>query len=142
MNVVDDHAEERRVRQIPTRVPTQVDGLTSLRTVARAMVESGVHAVLVESPVGPTGLVAAKDVIEALAGGADPDVVWAGEIMRPAPRIVSCEQLLVDVGEEMAAYDLEIVAVVDEDARMGVASALDILGAIVRAAREPTSRKT
>jgi CBS domain-containing protein len=106
------------------------------------MVESGVHAVLVESPVGPTGLVAAKDVIEALAGGADPDVVWAGEIMRPAPRIVSCEQLLVDVGEEMAAYDLEIVAVVDEDARMGVASALDILGAIVRAAREPTSRKT
>jgi CBS domain-containing protein len=36
----------------------------------------------------------------------------------------------------MAAYDLEIVAVVDEDAQLGVASALDILGAMIRAARE------
>jgi CBS domain-containing protein len=80
--------------------------------------------------------VTAKDVIEALAVGADPDVVWAGEIMRPAPRMVSCEQHPAAIGEEMAAYDLEIVAVVDEDAQLGVASALDILGAMIRAARE------
>jgi CBS domain-containing protein len=134
-----EHAgdESERVRRIPARVPAQVGGLASVRDVARAMLESGVHAVLVDNPAGPVGLVTAKDVIEALAVGADPDVVWAGEIMRPAPRMVSCEQHPAAIGEEMAAYDLEIVAVVDEDAQLGVASALDILGAMIRAARQP-----
>ena len=135
--MAEDAGDQReRVRRIPARVPAQVDGLTSLRVVARAMVESGVHAVLVEAPAGPVGLVTAKDVIEALAAGADPDVVWAGEIMRPAPRMVSCEQHPEAIGEEMAASDLEVVAVVDENAQLGVAFALDILGAMVRAARE------
>jgi CBS domain-containing protein len=50
--------------------------------------------------------------------------------------MVSCEQHPAAIGEEMAAYDLEIVAVVDEDAQLGVASALDILGAMIRATRE------
>jgi CBS domain-containing protein len=125
-----------RTRRIPVRVPAQVGGLASLRAVARCMVDSGVGAVLVESPGGPVGLVTAKDVIEAVAAGADPDVVWAGEIMRPAPRMVSCQQPPDDIGEEMAAYELDIVAVVDEDTRLGVASALDILGAVIRDARE------
>lgn len=38
----------------------------------------------------------------------------------------------------MAAYELEIVAVVDEDASLGVASALDVLGAVLRLAKEST----
>lgn len=136
--MAEDVADEReRVRRIPARVPAQVDGLASVRDVARTMVESGVHAVLVESPAGPVGLVTAKDVIEALAVVADPDVVWAGEIMRPAPRMVSCDQNPSAIGEEMLANDLEIVAVIDEDAQLGVASALDIFGAMIRAAREP-----
>ncbi len=126
-----------RVRRIPARVPAHVDGLTSLRAVARAMVESGVGAVLVESPLGPAGLVTVYDVIEAVASGADPDTVWAGDITRPTPRMVSCEQHPTEVGEEMAAYGLEVVAVVDEDTAVGVASALDILGAVLRATRDP-----
>jgi CBS domain-containing protein len=131
--------ERERVRRIPARVPAQVDGLASMRDVARAIVASGVHAVLVESPAGPVGLVTVIDVIAALAAGADPDLVWAGEIMRPAPRMVSCEQHPTAIGEEMAACDLEIVAVVDEDAQLGVASALDILRAMILSARESKS---
>jgi CBS domain-containing protein len=104
--------------------------------VARAMIESGVHAVVVESPAGPVGLVTAQDVIEAVAAGADPDVVWAGEIMRPAPRMVSSRQHPAEIGEVMAAYDAEIVAVVDEDEPLGVVSALDVLRAVIRVARE------
>jgi len=127
-----------RVRRVPARVPARVDGLTSLRAVTRSMVESGVHAVLVESPAGPVGLVTARDVIEAVAAGADPDVVWAGDVMRATPRIVSCEQHPTEIGEEMAAYDLEIVAVLDENAPMGVASALDVLRAVIRAQRDAT----
>ncbi len=126
-----------RIRRIPARVPARVDGLASLRLVAKSMVKSGVGAVLVESPLGPTGLVTVKDVIEAIASGVDPDTVWAGEIARPAPRIVSCEQHPVEVGEEMAAYELEVVAVVDTDAPVALASALDVLGAVLRASREP-----
>jgi predicted transcriptional regulator len=130
-------ARQEQVPRIPARAPAHVGGLTSLRSVARSMVESGVRAVLVEDPVGPTGLVTAKDIIEAVAAGGDPDVVWAGEIMRPTPRMVSCRQHPADVGEEMAACELDIVSVFDEDASVGLATALDILGAVVRASRNP-----
>lgn len=133
-----DNGDARdRSRRIPSRVPACVDGLTSIRTVARSMVESGVNAVLVESPAGPMGLVTMRDVIEAVAAGVDPDVVWAGEVMRLAPRTVSREQHPADIGAEMVAYDLDVVTVLGDNAPLGVASALDILGALVRAVREP-----
>ncbi|HLN41466.1 MAG TPA: CBS domain-containing protein [Acidimicrobiales bacterium] len=125
-------------RRIPARVPARVGALESLRTVMQAMIASGLGAVLVESPLGPTGFLTAMDVIEAVAGGADPDTVWAGEIARPAPRTVSCTQHPADVGEEMTAYELEVVAVIDENAAVGVASALDVLSAVLRLAKEPT----
>ena len=120
----------------PRESPARVDSLTSLRVVARSMTESGVGAVLVDSPLGPLGLVTAGDLIEAVGNGADPDLVWAGEVARPVPRLVSCEQHPTDVGEEMAASRLEIVAVVDGDAPMALASALDVLSAVLRATRE------
>jgi CBS domain-containing protein len=100
------------------------------------MVGSKVWAVVVEDPVGPSGLVTARDIIEAIAAGADPDVVWAGEIMRPAPRMVSSEQHPADVGEEMATYELDIVAVFDENAPVGLTTALDVLGAVIRSTRD------
>lgn len=127
-----------RIRRIPARVPAHLDGMASLRAVARSMVESGVDAVLVENPLGPVGFVTAGDVIEAVASGADPDTVWAGEIARPTPRMVSCDQHPLEVGEEMAAYKLDIVAVVDEDGPLAFASPLDVLGAVLRAARDPS----
>jgi CBS domain-containing protein len=86
------------------------------------------------------GLVTATDLIEAVAGGADPDLVWASEIMRPVPKIVSCRQDPAVVGEEMAAYELEVVTVLDEDSPLGMASALDVLGAVVRATKQPRRR--
>lgn len=122
----------QRVRRIPARVPARVGGTANLRAVARAMVDSGVGAVLVETPAGPVGLVTAGALVEAVAGGADPDIVWAGDIARPAPRVVSCEQHPAEIGNEMAAYRLEVVAVVDDDAPVAVASALDILEAVLR----------
>jgi CBS domain-containing protein len=101
------------------------------------MLESGIGAVLVDNPVGPDGLVLARDVIEALAAGGEPDTVWAGEIMRPAPTMVSSDQHPIDVGSEMATYELEVVAVFDGTDSMRVASALDVLGAVIRASKEP-----
>jgi CBS domain-containing protein len=139
-----DHGENPSgwVRRIPARVPTHVDGLASLRVVARSMVESGVDAVLVDSPLGPVGLVTVHGVIEAVAGGADPDTCWAGEISRPTPRMVSCEQPPTAVGEEMAANRLEFVIVVDQDKPLGVASALDVLTAVLRGTRESRQSAT
>jgi len=127
-------------RRIPARVPGRVGGLTILRDVARCIARSGVGAVIVESPVGKLGLVTAKDLIDAIANGADPDVVWAGDIMRPLPRTVSSSRHPVEVGEEMTAYELEIVTVTGDDAGLGVASALDVLRAVVQHARDVENR--
>jgi len=128
----DEDPSSELAPRIPVRIPARVGALVSLRAVTQAMVESGLGAVLVESPLGPTGFVTAMDVIEAVAGGADPDTVWAGEIARPTPRTVSCTQHPADVGKEMAAYELDVVAVVGENAAVGVASALDVLSAVLR----------
>jgi CBS domain-containing protein len=134
-------SDARRVRHIPARVPGRVDSLSSLRTVARSMTESALGAVLVESPLGPLGLITANDVIEALGNGADPDLVWASEVARPVPSMVSCEQHPAEVAEQMAAYKLEVVAVVDGDAPVALASALDVLAAVLRTTRERAERE-
>jgi CBS domain-containing protein len=105
--------------------------MASLRFAARAMVESGVPAVLVESPLGPVGLVTAGDLVEAIASGADPDVLWAGEVSRPATKLVGVEQNPVTLGEEMVAEGFEVVAVMDEGIPVGVACALDVLEAVL-----------
>ena len=133
-----DHGENPsgQVPRIPTRGLARVDGLASLRVVARSMVESGVEAVLVESPLGPVGFATAHEVIEAVAGGADPDTCWATEISHPPPRMVSWKQHPAAVGREMSAYGLEFVMVVDEDKPLGVASALDVLSAVLRGTKE------
>ncbi len=136
VNQEEEHADRKGHRRIPARVPARVDGLASLRTVTQRMVDSGLGAVLVESTLGPVGVVTTNDVIEAIAAGADPDTVWAGEVTRPAPRIVSCQQHPAAVGEVMAAHRLEVVAVMDEDAPVTLATALDVLGAVLRAARQ------
>ncbi len=136
MNVGEQERRLPRVRRIPARVPAQVSAMASLRSAARTMVESGVAAVLVESPIGPVGLVTASDLVEAIARGADPDVLWAGEIARPAPKVVSCGQNPVKLGEEMVADRFEVVAVMDEGNPVGVASVLDVLGAVLRRASE------
>jgi CBS domain-containing protein len=124
-------------RAIRARMAAHVSELTNLRAVCLSMLESGVGAVLVDNPIGPGGLVLASDIVEALAAGAEPDTVWAGEIMRPAPRMVSSDQHPIEVGSEMAAYELEVVAVFDGTDSVRVASALDVLGAVISAATEP-----
>lgn len=129
-------AASEPVRRIPARVPAHVDGVAPLRDVARAITNTGVGAVVVDNNLGPLGFVTARDLVEAIADGADPDICWAGAIMRPVLRMVSREQNPVAVGEEMAACELEVVTVVDENSRLGVASALDILRSVVRVVRE------
>jgi CBS domain-containing protein len=125
--------------RIATRRPERVGGLTSLRGVARCMTKSGVGAVVIESPMGRLGLVTAGDLIEAIAKGADPDLVWAGDIMRPFPRPVSHARHPVEVGEEMTTYELEVV-VTDDGNGLGVATALDVLRAVLHSTRESESR--
>ena len=83
-------------------------GWRAYAVVARSMIESGLEAVLVDSPLGPVGIVTVHDVIEAVAGGADPDTCSAGEISGPAPRTVSSKQHPAAIGEEMAAYRPEL----------------------------------
>lgn len=136
VNQEEEQADQKGHRRIPARVPARVDGLASLRTVTQRIVDSGLGAVLVESPLGPIGVVTTNDVIEAIAAGADPDTVWAGDVTRPTPRMVSCQQHPAAVGEVMAAHGLEVVAVMDEDAPVTLATALDVLGAVLRAARQ------
>ena len=132
MNTKQSEPCAPQVRRIPARVPARVSSMASLRFAARTMVESGVAAVLVESPIGPVGLVTAYDLVEAIAAGADPDVLWAGEISRPASKVVSSRQNPVKLGEDMVAERLEMVAVMDEGIPVGVVSALDVLRAVLR----------
>ena len=121
---------------IPARRAAHVSELTNLREICRSMSESGSGAVLVDNPIGPGGLVLASDIIAALASGADPDTAWAAEIMRPAPRMVRSDQHPVEVGSEMATHELEVVAVFDGTDSLRVASALDVLRAVIRVTEE------
>jgi CBS domain-containing protein len=53
----------------------------TLRRVAQTLIEESIGAALVRGPHGAIGLVSERDIVRALADGADPAVTRAEEVM-------------------------------------------------------------
>ena len=115
----------------PDQNPPWVAPMVTLRDVAIAMATSGRGAILVKSPLGPFSMVTARDVIEAVAAGVDPDLVWASDVARSAPPTVGCAWRASEIGAVMVRGRDEVVVVVDEGIPIALTSALDVLEAVL-----------
>jgi CBS domain-containing protein len=79
---------------------------------------------------GPVGIISERDVVTALAGGADPDQVWAADVMSEKPVVVSPEDSLDEVVAAMATHWVRHLPVVDNGKVRGMISVRDVVLAL------------
>jgi CBS domain-containing protein len=107
----------------------------TLRAVADVLAELDIGVTLVTRPDGSVGVVSERDVARALGAGADPDEVWAADVMIEDLVIAEPDETILDVAERMSAEGVRHVAVVDRGTIVGVVSARDLLPVLIAHAR-------
>lgn len=116
-----------RVSAIMTTPAICVDGRATLRDVARTLRDANIGALVVVPGDRPMAVVSERDVVRALADGADPDAVWAADIGTEEPRHVTPSHPVPRLAEEMLAAGIRHMPVVEENEIVGMVGARDAL---------------
>ena len=123
-----------KVQDVATREPVVVAPQMSLRLATEVMARESIGALLVSSGRGEIGILSERDVVTALASGADPDESTVAGAM--SPDVVSVRPLdtLYDAAVDMLDLGIRHVAVLDEYGHvMGMVSVRDLLRPLLTA---------
>jgi len=123
------------VRTVMSAGAVSVDERLTLRSLAAVLTELGIGVAIVARPDGSAGVVSERDVVTALAEGADPDEVWAADVMAPDLVLAEPEERIADVAFRMVREGVRHVTIVERGTIVGVASARDVLPALSEFAR-------
>jgi CBS domain-containing protein len=123
-------APDDPARSIMVRPVIEVDGQSSLRHVAERMSGAGVGAVLVVRGAA-TGILSERDVVRALADGADPDEVWAADVMTTPVLWVAPDDSISSVAELMELGGVRHAPVREGGRAIGMISVRDVLDVLV-----------
>jgi CBS domain-containing protein len=123
------------VLRVIARSPIFVDLDTPLRQVALLMAEESIGVVLVRALHGTAGIVSERDLVAALAAGADPDSERARDVMTADLACVPIDTTVLSVADLMLENEIRHVLVVTEQSTVGVVSMRDILTVLADAAR-------
>lgn len=115
------------VRYVMTSPVIFADAEASLRDISGAMAEGCVGAVVLLGRDGPSMIVTERDVVEALADGADPDDVWGAEVAAVDLVAADPEDRLIDVARVMAEHNVRHVPVRANGSVVGMVSSRDVL---------------
>ncbi|MBO0892975.1 MAG: CBS domain-containing protein [Acidimicrobiales bacterium] len=118
------------VRAMMTSPVITVTGEATLRAVAELLATEGMGALVVEGPSGSFRVVTERDLVLALADGADPDVSRAADVATPDLITADPEDMVKDVAGVMADYGIRHVPVQVDGNVVGMVSARDILRAV------------
>jgi CBS domain-containing protein len=118
------------VVKLIARTPVFVALDATLREVARILAEESIGAVLVRGPLGPAGLLSERDIVAALAEGADPDHDRARDFMTPELASVPATATIVDARERMLEHEIRHLGVAKGDTTIGLISMRDVLAAL------------
>jgi len=138
--------DEAAVRTLVNRPAVVVDPDSTLRQVAETLAGDYIGVVVVRTvpPRGPRGdeaegVISERDIVRALAEGADPDEERAENVMTLELATASPADTIMSVAESMLDNEIRHVPVTEDGAVVGVVSERDVLGAFVserRAARQ------
>lgn len=126
------------LRELVRDEPVSVSDRMTLRSLAAVLDALGVGVALVREPEGPTGIVSERDVIRALAGDADPDVVWTPDVMTEQVVTADAGTRIVDAALQMVDEDLRHLVVTEDGEIIGVVSIRDVFRVITEEIVEPS----
>ena len=124
-----------RVSAIMTTPAICVDARATLRDVARTLRDANIGALVVLPGDRPMAVVSERDIVRALADGADPDAVWAADIGSEEPRYVTPSHPVPRLAEEMLAAGIRHMPVLDENELVGMVGARDALQSLAKTVR-------
>ncbi len=115
------------VRLIMDRELVTVDDHITLRDLAKVLDAEVVGAALIPRDDGHFGIVSERDVVRALAEGADPDQVWVADVMTDDLVTAGPEEHIVAVAMRLVGANIRHVVVVEDQHPVGVVSGRDLL---------------
>jgi len=123
-----------KVKDVAIREPVVVPPQTSLRVAAQVMAEHSIGAVVVGIERGAVGILSERDVVTALAAGADPDGATVAGAMSHDVVSVRPHDTLYDAAVDMLDLGIRHVPVLDDRGRaLGMVSVRDLLRPLLTA---------
>ena len=105
----------------------------SLRSVAKLLRDKDAGALLVRDEQG-FGIISERDIVCALADGADPDQVWASDVMTREVVVAEPQAEIVYVGLTMLETHVRHVVIAENDDAVGIVSLRDIAASLIHEA--------
>ena len=130
-----------RVREAMAASVAAVRPQDTIRSAARAMAEPGVGSAMVEpaeAGVGP-GIVTARDILESVAAGDDPDAEQVGDHASAEAVSVAPDASIESAAEAMSSGGFRHLLVRTGDETVGIVSMRDVLGCWVREGATPNA---
>jgi CBS domain-containing protein len=98
----------------------------TLRTAAASLRDADVGTLTIMDGPVITGILSERDVVRALAEGADPDVVWVADVMSEFPRYLTPGDSVHGALEVMLAAGIRHLPVIDDGELVGIVSIRDL----------------
>ncbi|HEC10283.1 MAG TPA: CBS domain-containing protein [Acidimicrobiales bacterium] len=109
------------------------DRSSTIRQMAVAMTEKLCGMAIIEQRDGSPAVVSERDLVRALAEGADPDQVWAVDVMTRDVLTIDGDATILAAAELMDVSGVRHLLVTDlENDRTGLVSIRDLLPCLVR----------
>lgn len=118
------------VRLVMATPAVSVDPTTSLRGAATVLNDEEIGAVIVSGPDRHGGVLSERDIVQALAGGADPDETTVASAMADDPLRVDAETPIGSVADLMLETGIRHVPVTVDHQVVGMVSMRDALDVV------------
>ncbi|MCC6338597.1 MAG: CBS domain-containing protein [Acidimicrobiia bacterium] len=121
-----DIGPDDAIRVLLGRAPVTIATNATLREAAEALTEESIGVILV-SGAHPGALVSERDIVRALADGADPDAEQVGNVMALDVLSVGPDDVIAEVTARMLDSEIRHAPVVEDEHVIGVISTRDLL---------------
>jgi CBS domain-containing protein len=118
------------VMKLIARTPVFVALDATLRDAARILTEESIGALLVHGAHGPAGVLSERDIVAALAEGAEPGRDRVRDYMTPDLESVPATATIAEAEECMLANEIRHLVVTKDGKTLGLISIRDVLAAV------------
>ncbi len=124
------HPLDQAVTSVASRRVVDVHGTSTLRRAASLLADNGIGMLVVRRGALAVGVIGERDIVHALAEGADVDDVRVDEVMTEDVAGVQADATLREAVRIMAANSIRHLLVREEGHVRGVLSARDVMAAL------------